>query len=94
MNFNMTMPSFRSVLCHFLFQPSRHRPVPAGAPRAPHGPGRGTIGHPEAWAIVDGKLYLNSDKAGRDEWRQDPAADITVGSLTAGSAAVASPDIA
>ena len=31
---------------------------------------------PEAWAIVDGKLYLNYDKATRDEWRQHQAANI------------------
>jgi hypothetical protein len=31
---------------------------------------------PEVWAIVDGKLYLNYDKAARDEWRQNQAANI------------------
>jgi hypothetical protein len=31
---------------------------------------------PEAWAIVDGKLYLNYDKATRDEWRRNQAANI------------------
>jgi hypothetical protein len=31
---------------------------------------------PEAWTIVDAKLYLNYDKSGRDEWRQDQAANI------------------
>ena len=31
---------------------------------------------PEVWAIVDGKLYFNYDKAAREEWRQNPAANI------------------
>jgi hypothetical protein len=31
---------------------------------------------PEAWAIVDGKLYLNYDKAAREEWQQNQAANI------------------
>jgi hypothetical protein len=31
---------------------------------------------PEAWAIVDGKLYLNGDKAAREEWRQNQAENI------------------
>ncbi len=26
---------------------------------------------PEAWAIVDGKLYLNFDEVTREEWRKD-----------------------
>ncbi len=26
---------------------------------------------PEAWAVVDGKLYLNADKATRAEWEKD-----------------------
>ena len=31
---------------------------------------------PEVWAIVDGKLYLNYEKSGQDEWRQHQAANI------------------
>lgn len=31
---------------------------------------------PEAWTIVDGKLYMKVNKTFRDEWRQDPAANI------------------
>jgi hypothetical protein len=31
---------------------------------------------PEAWAIVDGKLYLNYDTATRDELMQDPGTSI------------------
>jgi hypothetical protein len=31
---------------------------------------------PEAWAIVDGKLYLNYDKATLEEWRRNQAANI------------------
>jgi hypothetical protein len=38
----------------------------------------GLRGHidPEAWTIVDGKLYLNFDKAALEEWRQDQAVNI------------------
>lgn len=36
---------------------------------------RGEI-DPDAWAIVDGKLYLTYDKASLAEWRQDQAANI------------------
>lgn len=31
---------------------------------------------PEAWAIVDGKLYLNGSKDGLVDWRRDPPANI------------------
>ncbi len=31
---------------------------------------------PEAWVIVDGKLYLNYSKDGRDEFAADPAPEI------------------
>lgn len=37
--------------------------------------GRGEI-DPEAWAIVDGKLYLTFDQQSLAEWRQDQAASI------------------
>ncbi len=31
---------------------------------------------PEAWAIVDGKLYLNGDKEGLVDWQRDPLTNI------------------
>ena len=31
---------------------------------------------PEAWAIVDGKLYLNGSKEGLVDWRRDPIVNI------------------
>ena len=31
---------------------------------------------PEAWAIVDGKLYLNGSKEGLVDWQHDPPANI------------------
>jgi hypothetical protein len=31
---------------------------------------------PEAWVIVDGRLYLNYDKDGRDEFAEEPAPQI------------------
>jgi YHS domain-containing protein len=36
---------------------------------------RGEV-NPEVWAIVDGKLYLNYEKSGQDEWRENQAANI------------------
>jgi hypothetical protein len=32
--------------------------------------------NPEVWTIVDGKLYLNYDRAAFEEWRQNQAANI------------------
>lgn len=37
--------------------------------------GRGET-DPEVWAIVDGKLYLNFDRAAFQEWRQNQTANI------------------
>jgi len=34
---------------------------------------------PEAWTIVDGKLYLNYSKKIRDQWKEDQAANIVKG---------------
>ncbi len=31
---------------------------------------------PEAWTIVDGKLYMKVNKEFRDQWRDDPAGNI------------------
>jgi len=31
---------------------------------------------PQAWAIIDGKLYLNGDNAGREEFQKDMAINI------------------
>ncbi len=31
---------------------------------------------PEAWTIVDGRLYMKVNKAFRDEWWQDQAGNI------------------
>jgi hypothetical protein len=39
------------------------------------GGSRGQV-DPEAWAIVDGKLYLYYERAARDEWRKNQAANI------------------
>jgi hypothetical protein len=36
---------------------------------------RGEV-NPEVWAIVDGKLYLNYERSGHDEWRENQAANI------------------
>ena len=34
---------------------------------------------PEAWTIVDGKLYMKFNKAARDQWRQNTADNIKKG---------------
>lgn len=31
---------------------------------------------PEAWTIVDGRLFLNYSKGGRDEFAEDPEPEI------------------
>ena len=36
-------------------------------------------GNPEAWSIVDGRLYLNYDKNVRRTWEQDTAGNIRAG---------------
>lgn len=36
-------------------------------------------GDPEAWSVVDGKLYLNYDKSVRRTWQQNTAANIRKG---------------
>jgi len=37
---------------------------------------------PEAWTIVDGKLYMKVNKQFRDEWREDPAGNISKATKT------------
>jgi hypothetical protein len=60
----------------FASDPERYAPqfggLCAGAMR------RGVVvkADPEAWTIVDGKLYMKVNKEFRDEWRQDPANNI------------------
>lgn len=36
-------------------------------------------GDPEAWSVVDGKLYLNYSKGVRSQWSKDAAGNITKG---------------
>ncbi len=36
-------------------------------------------GDPEAWSVVDGKLYLNYSKAVRAKWQEDVPGNITAG---------------
>ena len=36
-------------------------------------------GDPEAWSVVDGRLYLNYSKGVRSQWQRDAAGNITKG---------------
>jgi hypothetical protein len=74
----------------WLFASAQHMELFAGDPEryAPQfggfcagGVTRGKLvqADPEAWTIVDGKLYLNFDKAVRDQWRQNVAENIDKG---------------
>ena len=71
----------------WLFANERHRAMFAEAPEryAPQFGGlcagaviRGVVvkADPEAWTIVDGKLYMKVSKASRDEWRKNAEENI------------------
>jgi YHS domain-containing protein len=72
----------------WLFANAEHRDLFAGKPvqYAPQYGGHCALGtafgestaniDPEAWAIVDGKLYLQYSKGGREAWEKDRAARI------------------
>jgi hypothetical protein len=72
---------------HWLFSEPAHRDLFAADPNkyAPQFGGYCSMGmsmgvtadiDPQAWAIVDGRLYLNSSLQARDEFSQQPAANI------------------
>ena len=71
----------------WFFSSANHRNLFAAAPEryAPQFGGlcagamrRGVVvkADPEAWTIVDGKLYMKVSKEARDEWREHPAENI------------------
>ncbi len=60
----------------FLAAPSRYAPQFGGWCAAGVAAGKYYAPDPEAWAIVDGKLYLNSSRAVADEWQQERAEKI------------------
>lgn len=60
----------------FLKEPSRYVPQYRGFCAMGVAYGMKVEVDPEAWTIVDGKLYLNYDKASREKWRADRTAMI------------------
>jgi hypothetical protein len=75
---------------HWLFSEPAHRDLFAADPDkyAPRFGGYCAMGmtmgvtadiDPQAWVIVDGRLYLNSSLEARDEWSLQPAANIAKG---------------
>ena len=61
----------------FASEPDRYAPQFGGFYMGSVGLGRLSPIDPEAWVIVDGRLYLHYDKEGWDETAADPKADIT-----------------
>jgi hypothetical protein len=62
----------------FAGEPDRYAPQFGGFCTGGVGLGRLSPIDPEAWVIVDGRLYLHYDKEGRDETAADPKANIAV----------------
>ena len=62
----------------FATEPDRYAPQFGGFCTGGVALGRLAPIDPEAWLIVDGRLYLHYDKEGRDETAADPKADIAV----------------
>ncbi|GAU85738.1 YHS domain-containing (seleno)protein [Bosea sp. BIWAKO-01] len=66
---------FASAAHKALFEADPARYLPAYGGFCAYGTSRGYLVkiEPEAWSIVDGKLYLNYDRAVRKTWLGDPA---------------------
>jgi hypothetical protein len=62
----------------FATEPDRYAPQFGGFCTGGVALGRLSPIDPEAWLIVDGRLYLHYDKEGRDETAADPKANIAV----------------
>jgi hypothetical protein len=60
----------------FAGDPDRYAPQFGGFCTGGMGLGQLSPIDPEAWVIVEGRLYLHYDKEGRDETAADPEADI------------------
>ncbi|WP_343716101.1 YHS domain-containing (seleno)protein [Inquilinus sp.] len=65
---------FASAEDKALFQADPEKYMPAFGGFCAYGTSRGYLVkiEPEAWSIVDGKLYLNYDLGVRDTWAKDP----------------------
>lgn len=62
----------------FLADPDRYAPQYRGFCSAGLAKGKVVAGDPEAWTIVDGKLYLKYSMEVRDRWRGDPQGNIAL----------------
>ncbi len=60
----------------FAANPERYAPQFGGFCSSALSKDRVVAADPEAWTIVDGKLYMKFSKASRDRWRQNKAAKI------------------
>jgi YHS domain-containing protein len=60
----------------FTANPERYAPQFGGFCANGLSKGKRVAADPEAWTIVDGKLYIKVSKAARDRWRKDKAARI------------------
>jgi hypothetical protein len=56
----------------FVAAPERYAPQFGGLCASAMTRGVEVKADPEAWAIVDGKLYMNVTKESRDRWRENP----------------------
>ena len=60
----------------FAASPQSYAPEFGGFCAAAMALGVAVAADPEVWTIVDGKLYLNIDKATREEWRRNLVSNI------------------
>lgn len=60
----------------FAENPERYAPQFGGFCASGLSQGKKAVADPEAWTIVDGKLYINFSKGARDRWRKDKAKNI------------------
>ncbi len=60
----------------FMATPERYAPQFGGFCAAGLTKGKKVAADPEAWTIVDGKLYIKFNKAVRDRWQDDSAEKI------------------
>ncbi|MFQ5995727.1 MAG: YHS domain-containing (seleno)protein [Acidiferrobacterales bacterium] len=60
----------------FTANPERYAPQFGGFCAQGLSRGKKVVADPEAWTIVDGKLYIKFSKASRDRWRKDKAEKI------------------
>ena len=60
----------------FTADPARYAPQFGGFCARGIIKGKRVVADPQAWTIVDGKLYIKFNEAVRDDWRENPAENI------------------